>query len=170
MRRVAHPILIFVVGVFFLACGGTNRPGSGGSDQIPNFDVKLLSGGTIGKKDLKGSVAILDFWATWCRPCISEIPFYNKIHEEYGDRKVIVLGIVLDPGSESVLNAFVKKHKMAYRIGLGNYSIARDFGGIRSVPTTFIVDRKGAIRKVLIGASSIKEGKIRQQLKRLLEE
>ena len=71
--------------------------------------------------------------------------------------------------TDTSVAGFVKKHKMAYKIGLGNSMTARAFGGVRSVPTTLIVGRDGTIHKVLIGASPVKERQIRQQIKRLLD-
>jgi peroxiredoxin len=135
--------------------------------KLPAFEMRNIAGGTIKNKDLQGSIVIIDFWATWCYPCVAEIPFYNRIQEEYKDRNVIVLGVAMPPGSEESLKKFIKKREIKYRIGLGSGEIAEKFGGISTLPTTLIVDAKGRIVRVIVGAFRGKQGQIEQEIKKL---
>jgi thiol-disulfide isomerase/thioredoxin len=75
------------------------------SDPLPEFSLRTLKGQTVTSLELKDSIVILDFWATWCEGCITEIPAFNRLEQKYGPRGVKVIGLaVLYPSTASVLN------------------------------------------------------------------
>jgi len=119
--------------------------------MAPDFALSNLEGKTIRLSDFKGKVIILDFWATWCPPCRAEIPHFNKLHQIYSDKGLAVVGISVDEGGKNVVKPFVEEFKIPYPILLGNEKVARDFGGIRGIPTTFIINKNGEIIKKLVG-------------------
>jgi thiol-disulfide isomerase/thioredoxin len=95
---------------------------------------------------------VLDFWATWCGPCIAEIPEYSEFTRKNQGRGVEVVGVVVDSGDPQDIQDFVREHRITYRQLLGNEETMDAFGGNRGLPTTFVIDRQGVIRKKVMGS------------------
>jgi thiol-disulfide isomerase/thioredoxin len=107
-----------------------------------------VDGTRIDLKDLAGKVVLIDFWATWCGPCVAEVPNLKKVYETYHPKGFEILGISLDDKKGHLL-AFTKKHEMPWPQYFDgkhwNNEISFRFG-ISSVPTTWLVDKKGVLR------------------------
>jgi cytochrome c biogenesis protein CcmG/thiol:disulfide interchange protein DsbE len=131
--------------------GQTRESAVSSANTAPNFVLKDLDGKLVSLSDFKGKVVIIDFWATWCPPCLMEIPHFQSLYEEYSDRGLIVIGISLDQGGVNVVKPFVKSKGMTYPVVMGGRQVANDYGGIRGIPTTFVVDRKGDIVEKAVG-------------------
>ena len=108
---------------------------------------------TIGK--LEEPVRIINFWATWCGPCVAEIPEFQAFHEEYGDQGVKVIGIALDEQGAEIVRPFVEENNMTYLTLIDTAGkSASSFGGVYAIPTTFIVDQDGMVHKKHVGLMS----------------
>ncbi|MFH0909232.1 MAG: TlpA disulfide reductase family protein [bacterium] len=118
--------------------------------------------------DYKGEVVLLDFWATWCAPCRSEIPSLNQLHAEFKNRDVEVWGLSVDRVSPVQLAASARKLGITYPVVLADARIQGQFGGIRVVPTKILVDRKGEIRKTFPGV--VPPDELRRHITALLNE
>ena len=116
----------------------------------PAFEVTTLDGRTISLASLKGKVVIVDFWATWCPPCREEIPHFVQLYKTYAP-KLEILGISLDEDGKEAVAAFVKEHEMTYPVALGDEALGDTFGGIRGLPTTFVIDPQGRIVRKYLG-------------------
>ena len=168
-RKMTHAVLwvlatIAVIAVLYMAFdthgGGpgtatdvTNSglapetPGSFSEGQpAPDFVLPDTQNRKIRLSDYKGKVVIIDFWATWCPPCRAEIPGFIDLYSKYKDKGFVMLGISLDEGGLSDVVPFMKQYKMNYSVLIGNPQVVAAYGGIRGIPTTFIVDKKGMIR------------------------
>ena len=100
-------------------------------------------------------VRVVNFWATWCPPCRDEIPDFQAFHEEYGDRGVKIIGIALDDEGAEIVRPFAEEMNMTYLSLIDNTQMAAaKFGGVYGIPTTFIIDREGMVRKKHIGYMS----------------
>jgi peroxiredoxin len=132
----------------------------------PDFELTDVQGSKIRAADFKNKVLLVNFWATWCSPCIVEIPWFVEFQQKYGSQGLQVIGISLDESGVKDVKPFVEKHKMTYPILLGNDKTAEQFGGIIGLPTTFIVDRDGKFYTMHRGLVSHED--IEEELKSLL--
>lgn len=125
--------------------------------KAPDFSLKDLTGRTVKLSDYKGKVVLINFWATWCPPCKVEIPDLVKVYDTYKKKGFVILAISLDDDPGKVVPPFVvdfkkdKKVSINYPMLVGDEAVNDAFGGIRGIPTTFLIDRKGVIRKKYIG-------------------
>jgi thiol-disulfide isomerase/thioredoxin len=111
----------------------------------PPFRLQTLDGTTIELSKLKGKVVVLNFWATWCGPCRSEIPGFLQVYKETRGKGVEIVGLSLDDASDDEVKQFVQRYRIDYPIGKDDGSIAKLYGGIQAIPTTFFIDRTGRI-------------------------
>ncbi|MCH8822118.1 MAG: TlpA family protein disulfide reductase [Planctomycetes bacterium] len=112
-----------------------------------------ITGTTISMKDLKGQVVVLDFWATWCRPCVAEMPHMKKLYAKYHDEGVQFIGISLDKSEDQGGLAALKKYVSEKEIPWPQYyqgnKWASEFStswGIGSIPAMFVIDKKGNLK------------------------
>ena len=136
--------------------------------SAPEFTLKDINGQTVRLADYKGKVVLLDFWATWCGPCKIEIPWFMEFEQQFKDRGFAVLGVAMDEDGWSVVKPYIQDLKMNYRIVLGNEQVGNLYGGVESLPTTFLIDRQGKIASVHIGLDRGKED-YKNDIVRLLE-
>ncbi len=108
------------------------------------FDLKDTAGQSQKLSEMKGKWVVVNFWATWCAPCVKEIPDIATFAKESGD-KVRVLGIALDWDDEKQLKAFAKKVGHTYPLVLGNDASEKTFGKVKGLPTTIVYDPNGKI-------------------------
>jgi len=118
----------------------------------PAWSLTSLDGKPIGLAELKGKVVVVDFWATWCPPCVHEIPGYISLQKKYADRGLVIVGLSVDRKGASVVEAFAKAKDVNYPLAMATPEIVEAFGGIEGIPTTFLIDRDGKIRHKKVGA------------------
>jgi len=119
-----------LVGVLLLAVPALcwPRPTIRGGAQItselkplPVIRLRDLDGKALAADSMKGKIVVLDFWATWCGPCISEVPNFNRIQEKYADKGVEVIGVTLASGEPKEVKPIVAKAKMKYTVLMGSH-------------------------------------------------
>lgn len=130
------------------AAGGSGSFASWQGVAVPDFSVTTLDGKTIRVSDLKGKRVILDFWATWCGPCIMEIPHFTRLYQETSRGDLEIVGISSEDAD--TVKAFVKKKGVIYPVAAMS-EFPAPFDEIRFIPTTFFVDRNGLIQTVTVG-------------------
>jgi cytochrome c-type biogenesis protein len=133
----------------------------------PDFELKTVDGQPFRLSELKGRVVVLNFWATWCIPCREEIPELNAMQRELGSRGLTIIGPSWDDSAEGI-REFQGDIKQDYTVLIGGETVQEKFGGIPSLPTTFIIDRQGRIRQKIIGARD-REG-FEKEIRPLLDE
>ncbi|HEY9857585.1 MAG TPA: TlpA disulfide reductase family protein [Stenomitos sp.] len=126
--------------------------------EAPDFSLPRTGDGkTVKLSDFKGKVRIVNFWATWCPPCRAEIPHFVSMYKDLKGKGVEIIGISLDQKGDAAVAPFVKENKMNYPVLLGDENVVSAYGGIRGIPTTFIVDRQGRIVKKFVGLPASSE-------------
>ena len=139
-------------------------PGSA-VEPAPAIALKLLNGGTINLETLRGKVLLVDFWATWCVPCLSEIPMFNQLKKDYQSRGVEIIAISLDEEGAAKVKPFVKAHPMDYTQVVGDQGTAAAFKVDDStLPVTLLIDKQGRMRFRHVGITQkdVLEGEIAQ--------
>jgi thiol-disulfide isomerase/thioredoxin len=113
-----------------------------------------LSGQQLHLSDYRGSVVLLDFWATWCDPCREEIPHFVELQNRYRDQDLRIVGISMDDSPEPVRD-FYRQFKMNYPVVMGNATTGELYGGVLGLPIAFLIGRDGRIYSKHIGATNI---------------
>jgi thiol-disulfide isomerase/thioredoxin len=121
----------------------------------PEWKLKDVEGKVVSSADFKGKVVVIDFWATWCPPCVAEIPGYIALQKKYGKDGLVIVGISLDQKGPSVVKTFMAKMGINYPIVMADEETPAAFGGVEAIPTTFIIDRAGMIRDRKLGAEPV---------------
>lgn len=145
--RIPVMAMLLMLGVGF-ACA------SAPPDKAPNFSLKTASGTTVELAKLKGSVVVVNFWATWCGPCRKEIPGFIEVYEQYKSKGLEIVGISLDRQGWEVVKPYIEQKKVTYPVVMGDDALTEAYGGISAIPTTFIVDKTGNIVKRHVGYMS----------------
>ena len=122
--------------------------------QAPAWTLVDMSGNTIRLSDFAGKVVMLDFWATWCGPCVSEVPDFIAMQNEYGTDGFVIVSVSTDENGWNAVAPFVNQNGVNYLSTLTTAAIERDYGPISSIPTTFIIDRQGMIQETFVGSRS----------------
>ncbi len=163
MRRKLIGVLI-ALGCFIFLIANWGKPLNSQAAELekeslnqsaPDFVLPSLEGKSLRLSDFKGKVIILDFWATYCPPCREEIPDFVKLYNKYRDKGLVIIGVSLDRGNIEGVKRFCRNIRVNYLIAIGNYEITESYGGIRYIPTTFIIDKNKNIVKKFIGFTSI---------------
>jgi thiol-disulfide isomerase/thioredoxin len=132
-----------------------------------NFTIKDINGKDVRLSQYKGKVVLVNFWATWCKPCRIEIPALNALYRDYQDEGFVVLGISVD-SEVPAIKPFARVMKMSYPvlIGAGHEELGDEFGPFIGFPTSVLVKRDGAVCVRQVGM--ISRAKLEQQIGALL--
>jgi cytochrome c biogenesis protein CcmG, thiol:disulfide interchange protein DsbE len=128
---------------------------AGHADVIPgapDFGLQDLSGKTVRLQDFRGKAVALNFWATWCVPCKTEMPWLNEFQKQYGKEGLVVVGIAMDHSSRAVKN-FIAKIGINYLVVMGTQAIADQYQ-VKGYPLTFYIDRYGRITDQVPGLAT----------------
>jgi cytochrome c biogenesis protein CcmG/thiol:disulfide interchange protein DsbE len=134
-------------------------------ERAPDFTRVDVVGKTVHLSDYRGKVVLLNFWATWCPPCLDEVPAFSAWQQKYGSDGLQVLGVSMDDDSAPVQRA-VSKYHVAYPVVMSDESLVDLYGGVLGLPLSFIIDPAGRIVGRYQGKADL--AKMEKQLKALL--
>ena len=116
----------------------------------PSFTLQDSAGKTVSLENFRGRVVLLDFWATWCHGCKTEIPYFSDFERRYAGKGLTVIGVSQDSDGWKVVKPYIRKASIPYRIVLGNDAMAQKYG-IENMPVTLLIDRQGRIAATYVG-------------------
>jgi len=125
-----------------LLCGAADSTAVG--DMAPDFSRPDLAGKPVRLADYHGKLVLLNFWASWCGPCLEEMPKFSGWQREYGAQGLQVIGVSMDDDSAAA-RRLIARHPVAYPILIGDAEFGESFGGVLGLPLTYLIDPKGRI-------------------------
>ncbi len=144
---------------------GTESPLVG--KPAPDFDLELLDGKKFHLAEAKGKVVILDFWATWCGPCLQAMPQVEKVAREVKGQGVQLVAVNLQENPDQI-KAMLERHKLNMTVALDRDGIVADKYKAVAIPQTVVVDRDGTIARLFVGGGPHLEEQLREALKAVL--
>lgn len=139
-----------------------------GSAEVTGSVIHTLDGTSLTVEDLKGKVVLVNVWATWCAPCVIEMPGFQRVYQDYRDQGFLVLGVSRDHGDPARVEAFLEQRGITFPVAM---AADVDLGGITNVttlPTSYLMGRDGTIRHKVEGLFA--EPTLRLAVRKLLAE
>jgi cytochrome c biogenesis protein CcmG, thiol:disulfide interchange protein DsbE len=136
-------------------------------EEAPAFVLETLEGEAVSLEQLRGQVVLVNFWATWCPPCRVEMPGFERVYRDRRADGFTIVGVSTDRGRR-VVDEFVGARDLTFPIAMATGGIVADFGGVRALPTSFLIDRSGRVRHEVRGYFA--EPALRLAVDRLLAE
>jgi peroxiredoxin len=131
--------------------GATPSTIVGDRRPAPDFVLFDASGHSVKLSALRGQVVLLNFWATWCPPCNEEVPWFVELQSRHPAPGLAVLGVSMDDDGWKSVAPWVAARNINYTMVLGSRQVAQSYGGVESLPSTFLIDKEGRIARSYIG-------------------
>ncbi len=135
---------------------------------VPDATFRSLEGAPVSLSELRGTMVFLNFWGTWCVPCLQEIPELVRLSHQFTTQELAVVGIAMDSGRPDDIRTFMAEHGMDYQILIGDLGIVKSRFHVFGFPTSLLIDRKGMIRKRYFGPQT--EEVLKHDVELLLQE
>ena len=144
-RHLVQAGLAAIVVPAFVGCDG-------GRDPAPEFSYTLLDGRKANTQDLRGKVRLVNFWATSCSSCVREMPQLVATHQKFKARGFETLAVAMSYDPPAAVADYAESRQLPFGVVIDNTgAIARAHGDVKVTPTTFVIDRKGAVVKRYVG-------------------
>ncbi|MDH5637199.1 MAG: TlpA family protein disulfide reductase [Nitrospinota bacterium] len=145
--------------VFALIClwpgSGAGADETGRKEKAPIFKLEKPGGGQISSADIAGKVTLVNFWATWCVPCVREIPHLDTAYGKYRAQGFLIVGVNYQQDEKRVLR-FMEKRPVSYPMALDTEGDFSKLFGVNALPVSILIDREGFITHKLVGTLSKK--------------
>ncbi|MBL9218823.1 MAG: TlpA family protein disulfide reductase [Opitutaceae bacterium] len=152
-------VVLLTAGALLFSTGRATGAGAAeaAGRPAPAWKLRDLDGREVSSDQFKGKVVVVDFWATWCGPCVEEIPGYIALQKKYGPAGLAIIGVSLDRRGPAHVRQFAQAKGMNYTLVMGDEAVVEAFGDIQAIPTTFLISREGRILHQKTGAAPAEE-------------
>ena len=169
MKFLVATVMLIALVALTLGTASAQRPDNKESlKSLPEVHLRDFNGKAVKATSLKGSCYIFDFWATWCGPCIKEIPVWNQLQAKYGAQGLKVVGVTMASGEAKEVKPFITKNNMKYTVLMGDDDQTYDLNVI-GFPTTYVVTGDMKIFSKYVGATPGKVAKIEADVQEILK-
>ncbi len=153
--------------VVFIGLALLYSTSASGATKMPDFALpNVLDEKTISSSSFEGKALLLTFFATWCPPCVEEVPTLINLQKKYGRGDFSVIGLSVDQGGAAIVRKFVKKESINYPVAQADARTMQDFGGVYGIPVSFLVNKKGNVVKKYTGY--VPQSVLEKDLKKIL--
>jgi cytochrome c biogenesis protein CcmG/thiol:disulfide interchange protein DsbE len=146
-------IALMAIGLVYVVSGTLEQRIVVAGDTAPDFKIVTEDGKTVSRSDFGGKVLVLNFWATWCPPCIEELPTLDAFQREFGPKGVVVLGVSIDR-NEKLYRQFLQRTPLSFGVTRDpEANIAASYGTFQ-YPESYIIDRSGKVTQKIISSQN----------------
>ncbi len=167
MKRIVHIAALLTLGLGVAQAVPVNALRNGA--PAPAFQLNSAAGGAVNLADYRGQVVVLNFWASWCGPCRTEMPILEQLHKQYRAKGFTMVGVNVEPNSADALKA-LQKTPVSFPILFDTDSTVSKLYQVQGMPNTVILDRKGNVRYVHRGYKPGDENIYLDQIRALIRE
>jgi len=132
--------------------GGASHPSVG--TPAPDFTLTSIDGTSVTLSDYQGQVVLLNFWASWCPPCRSEMPSMESLHRTIGNEDFVIIAVSIDGGGTDKVREFITENGYTFETLHDKNQAVADPYGIEAIPTSYIIDKNGTIVEISRGAEN----------------
>ena len=158
MRNLILVVVIVLIGasVYLVASSSSRSPGEwvksvAVGDLAPDFELEDTKGNKVSLSDLRGKVVMVNFWATWCPPCIEEMPSMERLNEVLAGEDFVMLAINTEENGRSVVPAFLEKTAYTFPVLYDDKGVVQKRYGVFKFPESFIIHKDGTVAEKIIG-------------------
>ena len=173
-KNIQLAIILVILGVslffYFYSKNSTNHSSIGEGSLAVNFTLQTEDGRNLKLSNYKGKIVIINFWATWCTPCIAEIPSLNKLALQFNPEDLQILAISVDDSWRDIHDLFKQIGPPTFEVLLDREAHVMLQYGTRRLPETYIIDREGKIVQKIIGAIDWTEKDIKEMIQKFILE
>ena len=158
MNKLVIPAVVLLVafiafaGYILVTTDTTRTPRVAAGDPAPDIALTGAFGGEGLLSDYQGRVILLNFWATWCAPCVTEMPDMQRLYEQLGDEHFEIIAVSLDHEGAGVVQRFAERHRLTFTLAIDPEGRSEQAYRLTGLPETYIIDADGIVRHRILGA------------------
>ena len=178
IKKLTALFLAGLLCISLIGCGGTAKEETDttaettgeSSDKLPDFKIYDMDGNAVTLYESFGKPLVVNFWATWCPPCKAEMPYFDELYKEYGDRVDFMMVNITDGQRDTTasVKAFIGSNKYSFPVYCDSEMSAAMAYGVNSIPMTLFIDSEGELINYKVGA--ISESALESMLLKMTEE
>ena len=155
LARICKLLVLWTLCLLLSPLTPAQAAGPNRATPLPEVVFQGLDGSPVPLSDFKGQVVLINFWGTWCEPCLKEIPELVHLSHQYKENGLQVLGIAVDSGRPEDIRLFMAEHQMDYRVLIGEMETVKRQFRVLGFPTSLLVDRNGMIQRRYFGPQTL---------------